>query len=52
MDKKFQLSIDIDAHIIEQITPELIKKRIIEDYDGDIHIPLDALEKLQVVPTR
>jgi hypothetical protein len=49
MDKKFQLSIDIDAHIIEQITPALIKKRIIEDYDGDIHIPLDALEKLQAV---
>jgi hypothetical protein len=49
MKKKFNLSIDIDADIIEQITPKLIEKRIDEDYDGDIQIPLDALEKLQVV---
>lgn len=49
MKKKFKLSIDIDANIIEQITPELIEKRIAEDYEGEIHIPQDVLEKFQVV---
>ncbi len=49
MEKTFQLNIDIKADIIEKITPDMVKKRINEDYNGEIYIPQDAVEKLQAI---
>lgn len=47
MKKIFKLSIDIEAKIIDHITPKLIEKRIAEDYDTVFTVPQEAIQKLQ-----